>query len=498
MYLIYLRKSRQDDERETIQEVLARHERQLQEYAIKTFGYAIPEENIYREIVSGETIEDRPEINKVFTRLQNSDILGVLVIEPSRLTRGDLLDCGTVVHIFRYTQTLIITPNKSYNLEDKYDRKFLEMELTRGNDYLEYTKEILQRGRNASAKEGNYIGSYAPYGYDRIKIGKSYTLSINETEAAFVRIAYQMYADGHGANSIAKHLVSIGAKPRNSEYFTPDTVRQMLTNPVYIGKIRYRYKPIMKVYENGKLIKKRVRNYQCDLVDGKHPRLIDDELYQKAQQQKGRVSRESPKKDLANIYASLIKCKKCGRAIGKRRDRFFCTSYYTSNCGNISSNMDVVQECIFKALKESLEDFEIKAKVDNSSVVKTHLDIVKQNEKELELLEKKQDELYTFLEDGIYTKEVFIMRNEKLAQDRERIKEALKKARENVPDVVDYKEKTVTLHKALDMIKDDSISVKEKNNFLKEVIEVIYYEKKKQVKYGDKEEDFINLEILLK
>ena len=240
MYLIYLRKSRQDDERETIQEVLARHERQLQEYAVKTFGYAISEENIYREIVSGETIEDRPEINKVFTRMQNDDILGVLVIEPSRLTRGDLLDCGTVVHIFRYTQTLIITPNKSYNLEDKYDRKFLEMELTRGNDYLEYTKEILQRGRNASAKEGNYIGSYAPYGYDRIKIGKDWTLTPNETEAAFVRIAYQMYADGHGANSIAKHLGSIGAKPRNREHFTPETIRQMLTNPVYIGKIRYR------------------------------------------------------------------------------------------------------------------------------------------------------------------------------------------------------------------------------------------------------------------
>lgn len=63
-YIIYLRKSRQDNENETIEEVLARHEKQLQEYAIKTFGYRIKEENIYREIVSGETIEDRIEIKK--------------------------------------------------------------------------------------------------------------------------------------------------------------------------------------------------------------------------------------------------------------------------------------------------------------------------------------------------------------------------------------------------------------------------------------------------
>lgn len=496
MYIIYLRKSRQDDERETIQEVLARHERQLQEYAVKTFGYAIPEENIYREIVSGETIEDRPEINKVFTRMQNDDILGVLVIEPSRLTRGDLLDCGTVVHIFRYTQTLIITPNKSYNLEDKYDRKFLEMELTRGNDYLEYTKEILQRGRNASAREGNFIGSLPPYGYDRVKIGKDWTLTINESEATFVKIAFQMYADGVGAFTIANHLNSIGAKPRASKLFNSTAIRQILENPVYIGKIRYRFKPVTKVYENGKLVKKRTRNYQCDLVDGKHPRIIEDELYRKVQEQKGKVTREAPNLDLVNIYAGLVKCKKCGRAIGQRRNRYHCTNMY--HCHNVSSNADIVKSCILKALKDSLEDFEIQAKVDNSSVVKTHLDIIKQHEKELDLLEKKQEDLYNLLEDGIYTKEVFIMRNEKLAHERERLKETLKKVRENVPEVVDYKEKVLTLHTALDMINDDSISVKEKNNFLKEVIDVIYYEKNKQLEYGENEEDFIQLEIILK
>ena len=54
-YLIYLRKSRQEDGEETIESVLQRHEWQLQEYAVKLLGYKIPDENIYREIVSGET-----------------------------------------------------------------------------------------------------------------------------------------------------------------------------------------------------------------------------------------------------------------------------------------------------------------------------------------------------------------------------------------------------------------------------------------------------------
>lgn len=64
-YVIYLRKSRQDDPAETVEEVLAKHEAQLQEYAERELGGRIPEENIYREVVSGESIDERVEIQRV-------------------------------------------------------------------------------------------------------------------------------------------------------------------------------------------------------------------------------------------------------------------------------------------------------------------------------------------------------------------------------------------------------------------------------------------------
>lgn len=213
-YLMYLRKSRADSPNESVEEVLARHERQLQEYALKTFGYRIKESEIYREIVSGETIDDRPEINKLFKRMEDPEMKGILVIEPQRLTRGDLLDCGTVVHLFRYTNTLIITPTKTYDLSDKYDRKFFEMELTRGNDYLEYTKEILARGRKASVREGNFIGNITPFGYDRTYIDKSPTLKINPEEAEYVKLIFDMFVNQNkGFFLIASTLTDLGAKP---------------------------------------------------------------------------------------------------------------------------------------------------------------------------------------------------------------------------------------------------------------------------------------------
>ena len=169
--IIYLRKSRADDPCMTVEDVLANHERQLQEYSMSFFGAKIPEDRIFREVVSGETIADRPVMKEVMTLLETGIIKGVLVIEPQRLSRGDLEDCGKIINTFRYTNTLVITPSKTYNISDEYDRKFFEMELTRGNDYLEYTKRILSRGKLASVKQGNFIGSVAPYGYKKVTKG---------------------------------------------------------------------------------------------------------------------------------------------------------------------------------------------------------------------------------------------------------------------------------------------------------------------------------------
>ena len=137
--IIYLRKSRSDDPALTVEGVLFKHETQLQEYALTVFGDHIPEYNIFREVVSGETIAARPIMQQVMRLLETGTRRAALVIEPARLSRGDLEDCGRIINTFRYTNTLVITPPKTYDLTDEYDRKFFEMELMRSNDYLEYT-----------------------------------------------------------------------------------------------------------------------------------------------------------------------------------------------------------------------------------------------------------------------------------------------------------------------------------------------------------------------
>ena len=216
-FLVYLRKSRSDDPLLTVEEVLARHEAILDEWCEKNLGSKVPEENKYREVVSGETIADRPKMQEILKKMESPRIKGIIIVEVQRLSRGDLEDAGRIIKLFRFTNTLAVTPQKAYDLRDEYDRDAFERELKRGNEYLEYTKKIMNRGKLLSVSQGNYIGSIPPYGYNKVWVTegkrKCPTLAINEEEANVVRMIFDLYVHKDmGRNNICKHLDSLGAE----------------------------------------------------------------------------------------------------------------------------------------------------------------------------------------------------------------------------------------------------------------------------------------------
>ena len=165
--LMYLRKSRTDDPALTVEEVLSKHEQMLDDWVQRSFpgGRKIPEENRYREVVSGETIESRPKVQELLRRIESPRVKAVLIVEPQRLSRGDLEDIGRLVKLLRYSNTIVITLQYSYDLRDERDRDMFERELKRGNEFLEYQKRIMNNGRLLSVQNGNFICQKPPYGY---------------------------------------------------------------------------------------------------------------------------------------------------------------------------------------------------------------------------------------------------------------------------------------------------------------------------------------------
>lgn len=113
-YCMYLRKSRKDFEAESAGqgETLARHKAALLETA-QRLHLAVSE--IYQEIVSGDSIAARPEMQRLLADVETGKWDGVLVMEVERLARGDTMDQGQVQRTFVYTGTKIITPTRTYD-----------------------------------------------------------------------------------------------------------------------------------------------------------------------------------------------------------------------------------------------------------------------------------------------------------------------------------------------------------------------------------------------
>lgn len=325
--IIYLRKSR-SERNETIEEVLARHERILQDYAIETFGEKIPEKNIYREVVSGETLDERCEIKKVFERLEvEENIKGILVVEPQRVSRGDMSDCGRVVNILRYTNTLCITVTKTYDLNNKFDRELFEAQLLQGNKYLEYHKEIMDRGKNLSIREGKYVASTPPFGYDRKPLDRGFMLVKNKEEAPIVEMIFNLFVDEDLSTvEIAHYLNKHQIRSKKKDLWDDGMVRHILKHEVYYGSLAWGKRPTIKKLINGEINKIRVSSDDYMLVRGMQEAIVTKEKWDIAQEKiKNNRAGHGTSKELQNPIAGLVFCKKCGYSLVRikntRRDK---------------------------------------------------------------------------------------------------------------------------------------------------------------------------------
>ena len=511
--IVYLRKSQSDDQNMTIEEVLAKHEAILDEWTERNLGGKVPEENKYREVVSGETIKDRPEINKVLRRVESPKSKAILVVEPQRLTRGDLEDIGRLMKLLKHTGTMVITPERIYDLRDEYDWEAIERELKRGNEYLEYYKKIQARGRLLSVSQGNYIASIPPYGYDKttVKDGKRDcpTLIENKEQADVVRMIFDMYVNENlGRTTICYRLDEMGIKPPKGKHWSPPAMKDMLENVHYIGKVKWNWRKTVMVVEEGEIKETRpkARIGEFLIYEGKHEGIISEELFQAAQEKQGRNYRAKPNTKVRNPFAGLIFCK-CGRSMSlryyKRKDgseksppRLLCDGQ--THCKSGSCLFEDMMTRVCAILEECIEDFSVRLKNNEGDAVKLHARLIKNLEAKQKALEEKELAQWEAQADPDPAKRmpqhIFDQLNKKLLQEKEEVRQALCKAYESMPEPVDYEEKMFKFTEALEALKNPDVPAEKKNKLLKDCIDRIVYSRErpqriasKQVKYYDKE-----------
>lgn len=496
--LDYLRKSQSDDPTLTVEEVLQNHETLLDEWAEKHLGAKVPEKNKFREVVSGETLKDRPEIQKLLKLIESPKYKAVAVVEPQRLTRGDYEDIGRLMKLLKFTNTLVITPSRIYDLRDEYDWDAFERELKRGNDYLQYTKKILARGRLLSVAQGNYIGNCPPYGYDKdiVMDGKRKcpTLKINPEQANVMQMIFDMYVNQDmGRNNICKKLDSLGIKPPKGKHWSPESLWDMLDNVHYIGKVRWNWRKTVTIVEDSEIIQTRPKAKIGEylIYDGKHPAIISEELFNAAQEKKGRNHRAKPSTKIRNPLASLLFCS-CGRAMTMRtykdkdgnersQPRLLCDGQIHCKTGSCLHSEIIDRICT--VLEECIEDFEIRLTNDEGDSAKLHANLIKSLEKKVKDIEAKELSQWEAQshpdESQRMPPHIFKALNEKLLKEKEELNQALCKAYESMPEPVDYQDTIHRFKDALDALKNPEVDAQTKNALLKRCIERIEYKRDK-------------------
>ncbi len=285
------------------------------------------------EGISAKNVHDREGVMRLIADIELKKIDVVVLYKFDRLTR-DMKDTEEFIELIRKYGILVYTlsggaidvstPSGRFNTRIQGAVAQLEREV------------IIERVVNGfiqKVKEGYSLCSATPsYGYDRKKGQEVQT--INPKEAAVVKRIFKMYASGSTFTEIARTLNEEGvktkkngkvAKERNGEnkvvinsVWQPKTIRLMLSNVNYIGKVRYGINRTQVSLEDAGKYENKGKGF---IADGLHEPIIDMSLWNEVQKRLGKIKRifrtNHPKDNV--YYCGTLVCGICGHKLTTQR-----------------------------------------------------------------------------------------------------------------------------------------------------------------------------------
>lgn len=500
-YAMLLRKSREDVEAEARgqMETLALHEEALRRLAS---NLGIEVSKVYRELVSGDRLDERPETMQLVHEVMRGEWDGVLAYDIQRISRGDMIDQGVIMNAFKYSRTLIVTPGKVFDLADDYDSNAVEMNLMMGRVELGWIKKRLVEGKENRSRRGEYLGSIAPFGWEKCTIDHMKTLRPGEHHERL----YQMYADiaawARTPKGMADDLNRQGFPTPRGKHWDAKTITSIIRNPVNIGYVRWNQRKTRVQFDED-MNRRKVRGVPKDderiLAEGLHrgAGLITDELFDAANRQldaHGGTS-EHTGKPLRNPLAGVLVCKGCGRAMarsifpgerkgGGARGK---TEWYThpqSNryeCHMQGAVMRDVVNLAVDALLFVARDIEVAIDADDGQRAEAARKVAESLRRSLADEDAALENLFRLVERGIITDAEFASRKALADGRRASLEAQLAQAEAEAAD--DHGEalaRVVALREAVDSLRHYEGRVKEVNDLVKSIVQRIEYEKDPQ------------------
>ena len=402
---------------------------------------------------SGKNITGRPEFTQMLQDVADGkdDVNYILVFKLSRFGRNAADVLNSLQYIQDFGVNLICVED---GIDSSKDSGKLTITVLSAVAEIERVNILVQtmEGRKQKAREGKWNGGIAPFGYELDS--KNSTLIVNPEEAELVKIIYQKYVyEDMGLDTIANFLNERGYKKKKIrkcelDYFTRGMIKNILDNPVYVGKIAYG-KNVTEKVKGTRDEYRRVKSDEYLLADGIHEAIIDEELWMTTRVKRkatGVKWNKTHSLEHEHILSGIIKCPICGTGLSGtvRRRKNKKTGDYVDDFYYRCQHRHKIDDEHFCNFQPSLNQDEF-----NHEIEQVILDMVNHNG------------FRKFVEDKLNTK----VDVSALEEERERIRKLLRQvlgAKTKLTDMLDkldvmdkhYDRKYQDMHDRLDNLYD--------------------------------------------
>ena len=445
----------------------------IQNYA-KEHDMLLPEEYIFSdEGISGRQADKRPGFQQMIatSKTKPTPFDCVIVWKFSRFARNRL-ESMTYKKVLEKNNISVISISEP--IGDEPTAIIMESIIEAMDEYysINLSGEV-KRGLNEKFSRGEPIVQ-PPLGY-KIENG---VYVLEDTEASIIKMIYNDYLSGLSSYKIAKKLNNMGVRSKKGNVFERQTIEYILTNPVYIGKLR-----------KSKNIKERLSQHRYKnsdayvLVDGKHKPIITNEIYASVQKKlaetKKIYSKYSRQTDVEFMLKGLVRCDTCGSTLrlNKAVKALQCTNYTRGAC-KVSHyiKLDTLNKVVIDKLKNDFDSNHFNMIIDTHPAKESlpDLNILLEREK------KKLSRIREAYEAGIDTLEEYKENKQKI---QSRIDELTSQVKESLP--ASGEEVCMALSErirsGLEILESSETSETLKNMTLRSFIDRIVYFKPKNV-----------------
>ncbi len=407
------------------------------------------------EGISGRKADKRPAFQKMIKTAKSTpkkfDVILVHKFDRFARSREDSVVYKSLLKKECNIRVISITES----IEDDKFSVILEAMLEAMAEYysLNLSDEV-KKGMTEKAERGQFQSS-PPFGY-KMNDGQ---LEIVEDEANIIKLIFEKFTSKEmNTLQIVKYINSLGVKTHRGSAFENRTIDYILTNPVYIGYVRWT--------PTGK-IKRGHATEDTIIKKSTHIPIIDENIYDKAQKliaENKIIYKKYHKPTTKNLHwlTGLIKCKLCGSSILRNTKDFYqCNGYVRGKCTKSQLvKIGIIEKAILQQIKDDFSsNININVKFDISKSNTEEVNIISSQLEKIKDKEQRMKEAYINGIDSLeeYKENKAIIKNQKdlLLKELQKLKTS---------SIITKKEETIKeqLKTVYNILNDDTIDMKRK------------------------------------